>query len=276
MLPQGAQDALLLSFNPMASFDQIAEVIERDPVLAAVALQKANHFLFSRRCGSLADTLVRLGMQGVREVVLTAGAMRILRTPGDPEIGQWLRKRAEAAAHAAAVIELVRGSHRAEAYTAGLLHDIGWVYAYGIIASHREGARPALFSDSRKTRVVVRRCHTALGARVVTRWGLPAPVADAVAAHHASDGCAGGIAAATVRAALETLDSLRVYREGEGFELTALASLGLSGDAIAAVPTAVFGTLKRLNLVQDRRGGRGRPTGAARERRRMRGLEAIE
>ncbi|MBM4391564.1 MAG: HDOD domain-containing protein [Deltaproteobacteria bacterium] len=276
MLPQGARDALRLSFDPAASFDQVADAIQSDPALAAVTLKKANNFVFSRRCRSLADSLAHLGMQGVREVVLTAGTMRILRAPRDPEIGQWLRRRAEAAAHAAAVIELVCGSERGEAYTVGLLHDIGWMYAYGIIAKHRKSARPALFSDSRKTRVVVRRCHTELGARVVTQWGLPAPVADAVAAHHASDGSAGGIAAATVRAALETLDSLRVYPEGEGFEVTALAQLGLSGDAIAAVPAAVFGTLKRQRLVQDRRAKRLRSGGADRERRHIKGLEPVE
>jgi hypothetical protein len=76
-----------------------------------------------------------------------------------------------------------------EAFTAGLLHDVGRIvlasnlpkeYA-AIIASAREGSRPLHEEETAKLRVN----HAEIGAYLLGLWGLPAEIVEAAAGHHA-------------------------------------------------------------------------------------------
>ncbi len=270
VLPPAAARALELvaesTFNPAA----VAHALQADPALAVPALQKANGLLFTCRGDNLESALRRLGARGSRDVVLTVATLRSLRVTTDPQLGQWLRQRAEATALTASVIDLVLGSTRPDAYAAGLVHDLGWALGHAVLAEQPAESRPVLFADARLSREVVSRCHVALGTRVAAAWGLPGAVIDAVGEHHGSH-VRGDSVAAVVRAALATINSLGVGSEGPAFEISALAALGLSGDAVAAVPTAAFGTLRRHGVVQDRRYDGGQTVGD-RERRLLRYL----
>jgi putative nucleotidyltransferase with HDIG domain len=178
---------------------EIGAIIERDPALAARVLQVANSVAFSRgdpitTVGSAAS---RLGMGLVRSLCLAVGVVRAFGPSGRRL--DYLRYWQHSAAVGLVAERLIDVSRRyadldgAEAYTAGLLHDVGLLmedqffpeeFAVVEAESAREGtARWRAETD------LLGLDHGAIGGRLLDRWRLPAAVRDSVAFHHQPDLC---------------------------------------------------------------------------------------
>ena len=178
---------LLAVLDSSCGVGTVAEVLQRDVALAAKVLQLVNSAFFAARARitSLEDAVVRLGLPTIRSVVVESGAGRGL-DPQDPA-GSSPRDPIEVLnRHALATARLARRlappEHADEAFCAGLLHECGKL-AMAV-------ARPdALVPDCRHRGKASRRPGVKIlavaraGAYLLSLWGLPPEVVEAVASH---------------------------------------------------------------------------------------------
>jgi HD-like signal output (HDOD) protein len=185
--------------DPTWQPNQVSAVIERDVAMSAKVLQLANSALFglTQTVTSVRDAVVYLGVDTIRSLALTAEAF-----------GKLAPKRAEGFSidafqtHAMLVARITSailpaGRIQQEAITASLLHDIGKLV---VIAdgSNRWASlnREAIERELPLYEVELERegvTHAELGAYLLSLWGLPDGIVEAVAHHH-SPGTADGYA----------------------------------------------------------------------------------
>jgi len=176
--------------RPATGTADIARIIETDPAMTIKILQLVNSAYFgtSRQITSISVAAARLGLELLKGLALTArvfSAMSERAVPGFSIEG--LQN------HAILTGQLARqflGQTRLaeEAFTAGLVHDVGQI----IIAL---GA-PQLLSESlRRARAegrplhlveqeVLGTSHAEVGAYLLGSWGLPFSIVESVAYHH--------------------------------------------------------------------------------------------
>jgi HD-like signal output (HDOD) protein len=169
--------------SPSCGAMEIAAVVCRDPALAAKVLQLVNSSFFGlpRRVTSLPQAVAYLGVATLRSLVLSTEAMSLFR-PAARAAGldvDALSNRAVATATEAA--RLAAPEHRSDAFTAGLLSDIGLV----LLAAKA----PELL---RRDEATLGFTHGGAGAYLLGLWGLPPGVVEAVAFHHEPAGTAPG------------------------------------------------------------------------------------
>ena len=170
--------------------DHIALAIESDIAITAKVLQLANSAFFGigRTVTSVRDAVVYLGVETIKSLTLMAEAFGKL-TPDHLEAFSFeqFQRHAMLVARVAGAI-LPPGRSQQEAITAGLLHDIGKLV---LIADD-----PAEWNELNDLAVerhiplheveeeVQGVTHAATGAYLLSLWGLPDGVVEAVAHHH--------------------------------------------------------------------------------------------
>lgn len=213
-LPHVAVEVLHLARDADVPMSSLAKVIETDPALAARVLKVVNSSFFAlpRRIGSIQQALTMLGLRAVRVMVLSLSFVNTVQEEGggfDYE-AYWRRSLGSAVA-ARLIAGAVDRSLEDEAFVAGLLSDLGMVAAW---RGARDAYAPVLDAWGRGEGSLVEletrgleTDHAALGGTLLKRWGLPAPVCEAVTSHHAAEGtsaagtlgiivrCAGEVAA---------------------------------------------------------------------------------
>jgi len=183
---------LLAQFNrEVVDFAAVERLFHRDPALASGVLRLANSpfFGFSGRIGSLREACLVLGVQSLRQMVTAAAVRGQFTQTGTGVLDRkqlWQHNLATAAA--SGVLAKDMGVEPGEAFTAGLLHDLGklgldaWFpETYRLVVAHqREHGCPLHVSE----RVVLGITHADVGARLAHRWHFPEPLVAAVAHHH--------------------------------------------------------------------------------------------
>jgi HD-like signal output (HDOD) protein len=167
---------------------ELAVIVERDTAMTAKVLQLANSAFFAggRRVSSVHDAIVLLGTNTLESLVLAAEAFAKF-SPRQRIEGfsiQELQRHATLVARLAGMI-LPEGPEREDAVTAGLLHNIGMlVLAVDepselelLIASAASEQLPLHAIEGRKRGVT----HSEVGAYLLSLWGLPLAVVEAVA-----------------------------------------------------------------------------------------------
>ncbi len=171
------------------AMDRLARLVTADPALAAEALAAANAAAQDERhaAASVAQALERLDP---RTLVGTALAT-VRRSRAAPGPLAQLRERAWRDALSCALLcrdlARVRGLPDDEAFTAGLLHDVGRPVAIAVLERLAQGAQHPRAMSGRWWEAVVDRYHVELGQAIARRWALPGRLADAIALHHADD-----------------------------------------------------------------------------------------
>ena len=161
--------------SPNCGAWEIAAVVCRDPALAAKTLQLVNSSFFglAREVTSVPEAVAYLGTATLRSLVLSTEAMSLFR-PAARATGldvDALAARAVATATEAA--RLAVPEHRVDAFTAGLLTDLGLL----LLAAKA----PELL---RRDETEVGFTHGGLGAYLLGLWGLAPAIVEAVAFHH--------------------------------------------------------------------------------------------
>jgi HD-like signal output (HDOD) protein len=174
-LPHIYEDLTAALESPACGAAEIAAVVCRDPALAAKVLQLVNSSFFGlpRPMTALPQAVSYLGVATVRSLVLSTEAMSLFR-PAARAAGldvDALSARAVATATEAA--RLAAPAHRNDAFTAGLLSDVGLL----LLAAK---APELLRQDESKLGF----SHGGAGAYLLGLWGLPPAVVEAVAFHH--------------------------------------------------------------------------------------------
>ena len=182
--------------DPTTGPDDIARVIERDTAMTAKVLQLANSAFFGhgRTVTRVREAVVYLGADTIKSLTLTAEAFGKLRPSGiDAFAFNEFQRHATLVARIAARL-LPEGAAQQEAVTAALLHDIGKLVPIADDPQRwqrmgQEGARRqrSVYELEKEQEGVT---HAATRAYLLTLWGLPAGVVDAVAHHHEPSGVA--------------------------------------------------------------------------------------
>jgi len=180
-------------------YDRIAKVVERDPALTASLLRLANSAYFGG-AGSVASAqlaMTRLGLKRVYQMALTVSVAPLasieLGGYGLSPLQLWEHSLATAMT-AELLAELTREVDPADAYTAGLLHDLGKIVLSSYVVVDNEAIRRAMeerdlaFDEAEDEILGID--HAAIAGALLKRWQIPEDVADAVRWHHRPGECA--------------------------------------------------------------------------------------
>ncbi len=171
------------------SLEIVGEIVGRDPVIAAKLLQLVNSAFFglARSISDVREAVSFLGLDVVRGLVLSLGAFACEDVR--PSLRPALSSIASRAFSVGCVArEIAPSEHGASAYAAGLLVDVGHVViAAGMPESFDKVTGTCL--EEARVRAAVEREHIgvdhgAIGAYLLSQWGLPHDLASAVAWHH--------------------------------------------------------------------------------------------
>ncbi|MER3501113.1 MAG: hypothetical protein IMHGJWDQ_002032 [Candidatus Fervidibacter sp.] len=166
---------------------EVAEVIAQDQHLTAQLLRLANSAMtgLRRRVTSLPIALRVLGARPVRNLLLTLSVYPHLQSPAELRLWEHSLLCAFLARWLAQTTKLVDPE---EAFTAGLLHDIGksllhrfFPQSYRRLLTLAASQKCPLFIAER---LVFSLSHAEVGAWLLRRWRLPTPFCEAVAWHH--------------------------------------------------------------------------------------------
>lgn len=199
-LPAVAMRVLQLAEDPNASAQELASAIATDQALTAKLLRLANsaYFAAGREITTVRDAVVLLGMSEIRRLVLTTALMgHFADDTGTLSIAAFWGH-----ALATGMVAQVMARHTGlaapeEAYTAGILHDIGKL-VMNQYATERFDAAATLATTKgipmeRAEAEVFGFSHPELGRRLAESWRLPASLAGAIAHHHALPGTEHGL-----------------------------------------------------------------------------------
>ncbi len=201
-LPAVALKVLDLAHNERSSAADLASVIATDQAMTAKLLRLANsaYFAAGRAITTVRDAVVVLGMIEVRRLVLTTALMGSFNgsSTGDFHVPSFW-------GHALAVglvaEVMARHTGRAapeEAFTAGILHDIGKLVMSQYEKERFEAATALAMVKGipleRAEAEVFGFSHPELGSRLAGSWRFPSSLCEAIAAHHGAPDAAQGLA----------------------------------------------------------------------------------
>jgi HD-like signal output (HDOD) protein len=181
--------------SPEASIKTVGQIIARDMAMTAKMLQLVNSAFFGlrRRVSDPAQAALLLGLDTVKTLALS---IHLFAQFEGGQVGSLsLRALQE---HVWLTGALARRIAEAEcddrqlssfAFTAGLLHDIGILVLAanlpaeysGALALAKQGGIPLTLAEQQ----VLGAAHAEVGAYLLGLWGLPYPIVEAVAYHHA-------------------------------------------------------------------------------------------
>ena len=188
-LPPIAAQVLQLAEGETFSAHELAQAISSDPALTARVLRVANsaYYGFPRRITTIRDAVVLLGFRQIRSTLIATSVMRSMPSYEGIDAAAFWR-------HSVTVGLLaefgarIEGVHQDEAFTAGVLHNVGRLAL--------DQARPREFlrarEHARDLRVSVHEAERALlgftdaevGEALARHWHFPTDLTAAIA-HHA-------------------------------------------------------------------------------------------
>jgi len=260
-LPHVAVRLLRLASDDRSDVREIAVTIENDQTLSAKLLRWVNSAATGLRYPVLqvSRAITLLGMEAVRQAALSVQFFDLLHgksaDSGLPAEAFW--RHCLGVAHAAGTLAShVQGLDRADAFTAGLLHDLGKL-ALACIAPEPYKQVLDRVADGEPILSAEKQClgmdHTAAGRRLAQRWGLPPELANVIWLHHQPLGRAPeGTSGAQVVPVVWLADTL--CREvGMGFSGTPRSALsaGELAQAVGIAPEAVADLSTRLGADVD-------------------------
>src|SRR4051812_27191084 len=153
----------LVEDAPASSAD-LARVIETDPALSARVMRLANapYYGLSGKVSSASRAVVLLGFSAVRALAVSASSGLLAEQMDLGPTGFW--SHSVVTAVASSVVARHLGTPSADAFSAGLLHDLGLALPHVVTL---EGAE-----------------HTGIGALALQAWRFPRSFVRAVESHH--------------------------------------------------------------------------------------------
>ncbi len=196
-LPEIVLQLRRLCSDDRVGYAEIAALIERDPILTASVLRLANSVFFggAGQIGSVQLAMTRLGLKRVYQMALTVSLAPIAHV----ELSGYGMNPHQLWEHSLATAML--GERLAEqqpdvdpsdAYTAGLLHDMGKIVMSSFVDVDLEAIRRGLdeglaFDEAEKKALGVD--HADIAGALLERWQIPSAVQKAVRWHHRPASC---------------------------------------------------------------------------------------
>ena len=190
-LPASVLRVMQMIEDPFCSSSDLAKVIQADPAMAAKVLKLANssYYGFRQKISNIPQAVTLLGFATLKNTLLAAAVFDLFRVAGTGFDLPALWTHSVTAATAAKLLaKRVKYPQSETAFTAALMHDVGKIIlarfvpqGLAEIVETIEKEQLAMYDAEKK---VLGLSHPALGAWVLGRWGLPAPIVEAVEFHH--------------------------------------------------------------------------------------------
>ena len=182
VLPNIAIELSELARRKNVAFDEVARLIEKDPLIAASVLKLAQSPLYGGRLAvqSLRNALNRVGIGKLRDMVWqVAMNMRMFRVDGYMPILERLQSHSTLTAYAARIVAQQTDFPAEQAFLSGLLHDMGWS---GTLIALSEGTKTRPMSAP--LMAAINSMHAEAGAAMAKLWGLSDEMVEAIKSHH--------------------------------------------------------------------------------------------
>ena len=168
----------------------MAQVVERDPAMAARILKVANSVRFGTRrdISTVEHAISMLGLAETMNLALSFSLVREFKSKTSLfDHQQYWRRSVISAVAAAEIGSLFHVANRDELFMAGLINDIGMLALnetlpeYGRLSASSRGDHSRLIEIERHE---LQTDHAAVGAWLLQRWGLPERLVCAVRDNH--------------------------------------------------------------------------------------------
>ncbi len=178
--------------NPSSSASDLAKIINKDQGLVTKVLAVANSPLYGipRRVSTIDFAIVILGYNHIKNIVIALSMMDAMKKVGDKKFDQkkyWTHSLMTATA-AKRIADDLGFPQSGEAFTAGLLHDLGLPIINKFFTKEFEKII-VLVRDQGKTfeEAEIEELgitHELIGKFLMDKWNLPATLSEVVLNHH--------------------------------------------------------------------------------------------
>ena len=192
-VPVVASNVLALCNDPDVDFKRLGAMLTADAALVAKILRMANSPFFAarRKITTVNEALVRMGLKVARMAVLSFTLEGEIgkRVPASFEIDRFWRHSLTTAASARVIAEMVLPARRDDAFSCGILQDIGMVIMQCVIPETYEHVfeyrreHPTVEIHDIEARLLGI-THMEAGAELLKKWGLPDEVSGPIRFHH--------------------------------------------------------------------------------------------
>lgn len=186
--PNAAMRLLWALDDPKTSAGELARLVEADPALSTKIMRLANSPAYGmfRGVRSAAHAIMVLGFVTVRTLAITTACGLFVDRRRSLPKGFW--QHSAATASAASVVAPRLGVSVSDAFSAGLLHDLGAALLFRYDPETYDAVVDETISSERSLLEVEEETygatHAWLAAAVLEIWNFPADFVGAVAGHH--------------------------------------------------------------------------------------------
>lgn len=187
--PTAAQEVLALCRRSYG-LDEMRGLFEKDPAMSQALLRHANSAWYGglsvERLLGLKAAIQRVGSKGVNATVMYHLLQGELSRPG-PGLDGLVQQVWEHMVRTAPIARALAHAFRAdpdEAFTLGLLHDVGKLVFFDRVAEERRRAKRDLRLPGGFVPGALTALHEPLGALAALEWGLDAESAVVIGSHH--------------------------------------------------------------------------------------------
>jgi HD-like signal output (HDOD) protein len=172
-----------------ADIEAIAKKLEEDPSIASKLLRVANSAFYGAKTGSIAQSIMYIGLINVKNIVLTNGIFTSMGIDRDLQRALWnhvsLTNKLMNAIYQKCLFKKIPNTFA----SAGLLHDIGRVIVYKyfmedfkIVLTELDEDPDRNISDIESDIMGVD--HQRIGGYLLNWWEIPVPIVEAAVYHH--------------------------------------------------------------------------------------------
>ncbi len=233
--------------NPLASAEDIAQVVSKSPSLAAILLKIANSplYAFPTKIDTIPRAVTLIGTQEISSLALGINTISIFKDIPEDMINMHLFiKHSLACAIISRVLCAYKNIAQTEQlFVSGLLHDIGRLILYKYYPKHvkkillRAENSKELLHEEEKKGIGCR--HTDVGRDLLKKWKIPSSIENNVFYHHNPSSANSQTYVTIVHLADIIAHSLEIGTSGErfvpNFDHSAFNSLGLSPSCFGPV-----------------------------------------
>lgn len=251
-LPAVVVELLQSMDNEDADTRQLAEKLSRDQALSAKVLRLANSSFYGLRgkVVSINDAIVVLGLHGVRTLATAAAVTGVfsakLAASGSIYGMDVFWRHSIAVALFAKALARHKKLNEGNAFTAGLLHDIGRLALACCFPAHLAAVEADRVATGDSWLAAERRVlgfnHAEVGALLADYWSFPPLLSQTIGLHHAPESCDEALVGVVNLADFlghRLLDQL-AEADASAFS-SALETMGLSEETVEILHEAVAG-----------------------------------
>ena len=192
-LPAITRRVLQLTDDANSTVRDLNDVISQDQGLTAKVLRLANsaYYGFPRRIYSISEAIILLGFSTIRSLVLAASVYNMLGKPLEGYAlppGELWKHSLACAMGSRLIAQRVKYRYLEQAYTTGLLHDIGKVIlSYYLKEQYQtviQKVQQEMLPFNEVEEQLLGYNHAVVGARVAEKWNLPLEMVESIEHHH--------------------------------------------------------------------------------------------